>query len=85
MFKWGWRPRHWRELLADVKLYRDGHRRSAPYGTRGRTHVKIGEDTGTSMVVRREPTGTITPSRVYCAEEGKWYSVDDWQARNKED
>lgn len=85
-FKWISKVRYWREMLTDIKLYRSGHRRVAEYGTRGRTHKKIaGKDEGTTprMVIRREPIGVITPSRVYCESEEKWYTVDEWQARNK--
>lgn len=85
MFKWGWRPCYWRELITDLKLARSGHRRCAPFGMRGRTHEKAGEDTGTNMATRVQPVGTVTPTRVYCAEETRWYTVDEWQARNKED
>ena len=66
--------KHWREVLADLKIYRSGQRRIAPYGTRGRTHELDGQPIvggGLNMKAR----ATLTPvlrARHFHADTGEW-------------
>jgi hypothetical protein len=75
--------RHWREVFADAKLYHSGHRRCAPYGTKGRVYEKAGSG-GPVIRAKAVVAASIRPSRVYCAKEGKWYSVEEWLVRQGE-
>lgn len=77
---------HPHEVLRDVKLYLSGHRRVAPYGTRGRTHVKRGDGKKSAtdpMRAHARPVASIIPTRVYCAKDRKWYTMAEWQDREK--
>ena len=85
------------ELVQDFRAWRGGMRRVAPYGCRGRIYGPIhpapidtanpGAAAAGPVRVRVEPTATIVPSRIYCAKEGKWYSLAEWLEKqdNEED
>ena len=70
--------RHPREALRDARLRLSGHRRVAPYGTRGRTHVKDDDEksrAGNPVCARAFPVDIIEQTRVYCAKDKKWYTM----------
>ncbi len=66
---------HWREVLHDMKLYRAGQRRIAPYGSRGRTHeARAGVDlpeAGHTQVARVTLVPTLR-ARVFHTKTGEW-------------
>lgn len=75
---------HPRELLRDIPLYIAGHRRCAPYGTRGRTHTKPGDDQkGSPLRAMARPVASIVPTRVYCEKDKRWYTMDEWRDREE--
>lgn len=66
--------RHWREVLKDIKLWRAGQRRVAPYGSRGRTHEARHGDLpkgGHTQAARVKLVPTLR-ARKYHADTGEW-------------
>lgn len=72
--------RHWREMLREPKLKRSGQTRTAPYGSRGRTHALKNASGGRlpDNVMKAVAKGEVRiTARHFHADTGKWEELGE--------